>query len=289
MRELKEITLIEEAELQVTTLHQRADLRTLERRDPGESIEVTQLANRLVRDHAPIPHEDQALKAKLLAQLIDLRHQRARIGGVALVDRDGHRTARPRGEQSIVHLRRIALAVAAVTDLRQRTAIAFEVARTQVIERQGTFREVPSRELLLDRLLALEQPVHRRIQIGLVPIGDAILFRQRRRMPPARGGELGVRRQDPRRDHRTDSHRAQALAARQSATQSRAVAWLHAPPAPPRESASAWSAKAPRPGARLCPASTARIASICSSDRAERLAIVRLRTFLPSRYDSRSR
>ena len=31
------------------------------------------------------------------------------------------------------------------------------------------------------------------------------------------------------------------------------------------------------------------MASICSSERAERLAIVRLRTFLPSRYDSRSR
>src|ERR1019366_2673338 len=31
------------------------------------------------------------------------------------------------------------------------------------------------------------------------------------------------------------------------------------------------------------------MASICSSDSAERLASVRLRTFLPSRYDSRSR
>src|SRR6266404_8254912 len=43
-------------------------------------------------------------------------------------------------------------------------------------------------------------------------------------------------------------------------------------------------------GAHSCsPRSTQRIAAICSSDSADRLAKVRLRTRLPSRNDSRSR
>ena len=37
MRELKEIALIEQAELQRTALHQGADLRALQRRDPGRA------------------------------------------------------------------------------------------------------------------------------------------------------------------------------------------------------------------------------------------------------------
>ena len=40
-----------------------------------------------------------------------------------------------------------------------RTAISFEVAGAQVVQREPTLAEVPSSELLLDKLLALKQPV----------------------------------------------------------------------------------------------------------------------------------
>ena len=94
MRELKEVALIEQTQLQFTALHQGADLRALQCRDPGEPVEGTQLVDRFVRDHAAIPNQNQALEAKLLAQLLDLRHQCARVGRIALVHRDRHRTTR---------------------------------------------------------------------------------------------------------------------------------------------------------------------------------------------------
>ena len=49
------------------------------------------------------------------------------------------------------------------------------------------------------------------------------------------------------------------------------------------------TSKSSSTGRTATPASTARIPSICSSESAERLASVRLRTFFPTRYDSRSR
>ena len=48
-----------------------------------------------------------------------------------------------------------------------------------------------------------EEPIHRAIQIVLVGVADGELLRERRGMPPARGGELGVWRQHARGHHRT--------------------------------------------------------------------------------------
>src|SRR6266404_3802906 len=204
MRELKQITLIEKPKLQLTALHQGADLRTLQRRDPRQPVERTQLMDRFMRDHAAIPDQHQALEAKLFAQLRNLRHQRAHVRRIALVHRDGHRAAGTRRQQAVVHLRRIALAIAAVADLRQRTAIAFEVTRTQVVQRERTLGQVSSSELFLDKFLALEQPVHRCVQVRLIRLHHAVLFGERRRVPPARGRQFGMRCQDPRRHHRTN-------------------------------------------------------------------------------------
>ena len=224
MRELKEIALIEQIQLQLTALHQGADLRALQRRDPREPVEGTQLSDRLMRDHPAIPDQHQALEAELLAQLRHLRHQRARIRRVALVDRDRHRAAGSCRQQAVVHLRRIALAVAAVADLGQRTAIAFKVTRTQVVEGERTLGQVSGSELLLDKFLTLVQPVHRRIKVRLIRLPHAELLGERRRVPPARGGKLGMRRQDPRRHHRT--HRI-ALRARPGGDQGLKAEPLH--------------------------------------------------------------
>src|ERR1035441_1702079 len=112
-------------------------------------------------DHPPISYQYQALEAKVLAQLLDLIRQCARIGCVALVYRDGHRATGAIGQQSVVHLQAIALAIAAVADLGQRAKTPFEVTQTQVIKRHPSSAEVASRKLLLNGRLALEQPVHR--------------------------------------------------------------------------------------------------------------------------------
>ena len=79
------------------------------------------------------------LKTKVLAQLHDLRHQRLGIGGIALVDRDGHRATGARGQQAVVDLQLVLLAVAVMTDLTQRAVRAFEVAGGQVIEGERAF------------------------------------------------------------------------------------------------------------------------------------------------------
>jgi hypothetical protein len=127
MGKLEQIALIEEAQLQRAALHEGADLRALERGDPGESVERAQLIDRFVRDHPPIPDEHHTLKPKVLAQLTR-RQERIHVRRVALVHRDRHRTTGPSLQQAVVDLRGVALAIAAVADLRQRTAGAFEVA-----------------------------------------------------------------------------------------------------------------------------------------------------------------
>ena len=72
MGEFEQIALIEETQLQGTALGQRADLRTLQCRDPGQSLQRAQAVDRLVGDHPPISYQYQALEAKVLAQLLDL-------------------------------------------------------------------------------------------------------------------------------------------------------------------------------------------------------------------------
>ena len=57
------------------------------------------------------------------------------------------------------------------------------------------------RELLLDRLLPREQPIHRRVQIVLAGFLHAEVLGQRGGVPPARGGQLWMRGDDARRHH----------------------------------------------------------------------------------------
>jgi hypothetical protein len=57
-------------------------------------------------------------------------------------------------------------------------------------------------KLLLDRALAREQPVHRRVQIVLARVDHGEVLGQRRGVPPARGGQLRMRRHDARSHHR---------------------------------------------------------------------------------------
>lgn len=69
MGELEQIALIKQTLLQRPALKQRSDLAALECGDPAESFQLPQLPDRPVRDHAPIPDEQQPLEPEALAQL----------------------------------------------------------------------------------------------------------------------------------------------------------------------------------------------------------------------------
>src|ERR1019366_5900073 len=125
--------------------------------------------------------------------------------------------------ESIVDLQLVLLAVAAVADAPQRTVRALEVARGEVIEGEAAFAQMARGELALDHGLALEQPVHPRMQIiliwpasitssgssncrrSLIGTAHAELLGERAGVPPAGGGELGVRSEHTRRDQCADA------------------------------------------------------------------------------------
>lgn len=133
--------------------------------------------------------------------------------------------SRAHREQAVVDLQRALPAVAAVAELGQRTAAAFEVARRQVIERQGACVQLARGEPLLGRALARKQPVHRCVQVILVGVGDTEVLGQCRGLPPARGRELGVRGDVAMRSSRAPG-RARARAWRRSSPPSSGAAWL---------------------------------------------------------------
>jgi hypothetical protein len=199
---LDQIVLIEQVQLQLPLLNERADRRALERGDPADTLGLAHLVDGLIGDHAAIADHHHLLDAEVRAQAPHLGHERLAVGGVARVHRYRHWAATRIGEQAVVDLQLTLLAVAIVAALGERTARALEVARRQVVEHQAALAQMARGQLLLDRVLAREQPVHRRVQVVLVGIGDAEVFGQRRGVPPARGRKLGVRRHDARGHHR---------------------------------------------------------------------------------------
>ena len=68
----------------------------------------------------------------------------------------------------------------AIPQRRQLAAPPLEIGGGHVVEHQLTVLEVPAGEAILDPLLAIQQPVHRRVQIVLVSVGDPKLIGQRR-------------------------------------------------------------------------------------------------------------
>ena len=202
MRKLEEVLLVEQPELKLATFHQRSNLAGLECRDPGDVLALPELVDRLLGNHPAVPDQDQGLDAEVLLELVDLRHEGLGIVGVAVIDRHPHRAAAPIGEQPVVNLQLALFAVAIVPELGQRAGDSLEVARAQVVEHQTPLAEMTRGELLFDCPLALQQPVHRRVEVVLVGIGNVELFGQRRGVPPAGGGELGVWGDDTSGHHR---------------------------------------------------------------------------------------
>ena len=112
------------------------DLPFRPRTHPAEAL-ATQLLDGGRADHAAIADQHDVAQAELLAQLVGLRQEGGGIGGVAVEHRDRHRAAAAIAQQAPVDLQLALLAVATVAARRQRAAVALEVARRQIVERQA--------------------------------------------------------------------------------------------------------------------------------------------------------
>src|SRR5439155_1767189 len=83
-----------------------------------------------------VAHHHHALQLETLLQLVDLRRQRQRIGGIAFEHLDRDRAAVGRAHQTDDNLRPVTTVVAAVAMLRQFAAASFEIGGGDVVEQQ---------------------------------------------------------------------------------------------------------------------------------------------------------
>ena len=102
---------------------------------------------------------------KALFQLVDLRRQRERIGGIAFEHLDRYRAAVGRAHQADDNLRPITTVIAAVAMLRQFAAASFEIGGGDVVEQQRAILQVAAGQLGFDERLLAAQPVERAIDL----------------------------------------------------------------------------------------------------------------------------
>ncbi len=155
-----------------------------------------------VGDHRPVADEDHPFDPEPLADGVDHAGHGARVGGVARVHLHRYRPSFWRAHKPPVDLQLSRLAIAAVTERRQRAAAALHIARGEVVEHEGALLEMPARERVLDPLLALCQPVHHRQQLGLFDLAERQLVGQRGLRKAA-----GHRQLRGGRDHQLTDHR----------------------------------------------------------------------------------
>src|ERR1039457_3799869 len=118
--------------------------------------------------HTAVSDQDQLLQLETLPQFVDLRRYRFGIPRVTRKNLHGHRAALGIGQQSEDNLRVPVTLVTRMSKPRQPAAMAFEVSGTDVIQNQGTFREVAFGQGVLDTLLTRQQPIHGVIELGLI-------------------------------------------------------------------------------------------------------------------------
>ena len=202
MGELKQIALVKQLRLQGLVFDEGADRATLECGNPVDAVLGLDLVNGLLRDHASIPNDHEAVDAEAVLQAMDLGHEGLRIGGITLVNRHGHRAATMIRQEPVIDLEQALLAVPVITELSQRTGRALEVTGGEVVESQTAFLQMPCRQFFLDLVLALQQPVHGLIEIIFIRIRHAEGFGERCRVPPASGCEFCMGGQNARCHHR---------------------------------------------------------------------------------------
>ena len=108
------------------------------------------------------------------------------------------------GEHAVDDDRLAFLAVAAVAELRQWAVASFVVAAGDVVEHGVAGGEMPLRELVLDALLAGQQPVERSVEIVFVGVFDPELLGQGGMLPQPGGGQFRTGVQQALDDHGHD-------------------------------------------------------------------------------------
>ena len=201
MQDLEQVDVVEAPRLQPPRADQLLDRGALQRGDPVDAAELAQLVDPRLGDHAAVADDGQALETELRAQALDLRQQGLGIGDVAFHHRDRHRPAADIAQQAEVDLQLALLPVPAVAAVRQRAVRALEPGRADVVQHQAAGDKMPAGQPRLDPILPGQKPIHRRVEFVDMRAFDVEFRLQGGVLPPARGGELGVRTDDPCRDH----------------------------------------------------------------------------------------
>jgi hypothetical protein len=151
--------------------------------------------------HATIADQYHVRQAEPLRERLHLVGDGLGIPGVAGIDPHGDGPTVGVGERAVDDDREPGLAVAIVPEAGQRAGLALVVTAGDVVEHQRPVSQVSLGQLLLDRRLALQQPVHRVVELILVGIGDVQLLGQSGVMPVSGVGQFGAGKHQSFDDH----------------------------------------------------------------------------------------
>ena len=161
-RDGRHVALVEQRHLQGSGFRELPDGRRAgESGHPVEPHRGDLAIDARLRDHPAVADQDHVIEREALLDLVDLHGERARIGGVALECLNRHRASVGCAQQAVDDLQLALLAVAVVAELGQLAAAHLHIARRHVVEHQRAGAQMLASERLLDRLLALAQPVER--------------------------------------------------------------------------------------------------------------------------------
>ena len=168
MRDLSQVHLIGQGELERAVADQRLDLRGAQRCDPVQARGPDILAQPRGGQHAPVPDQHHLREAEPVLELAHLSGGGLGVPGVALEHLDGDRDTLLGGQQPADDLQPSADPVFGVADGAQRAGPPLERRGGHVVKQQGAAGQVPGRERVLDAALPGGQPVHRRVQVSLI-------------------------------------------------------------------------------------------------------------------------
>jgi hypothetical protein len=204
----RHVTRIEQRHLQGPAFGERPDGRRAQRRDPIETGRRDLGVEARLRDHPAVADQHHMRESEARLDLCDLRGERARVGGIALEYFDRHRAAIRGAQQAVDDLQLALLAVAVIAEPGKLAVAPLQVARRHVVEHQRAVAQMLAGERLLDRRLALAEPIDGSIEFILIdrskPENVAEAGCRGGRIEHAGGGELGGRRNQAGHDHGDD-------------------------------------------------------------------------------------
>nr|WP_163745572.1 hypothetical protein [Mycobacterium lacus] len=177
MDDLGQVLGVEQGHLQWPVVTgEFGDRRCPQRGDPpeigwgvGVVVEFAQHADARGGDHAAITHQHQVGEAEGGGQFGDDLGERDRVGGIPAHHPHRHRPSAGVGEHPVLDLRAALLAVAGIPVRGQLTTPPGH-PRTGQVKQRHPMRvclraQVFGGQFALDRILAVRQPVHRRVDL----------------------------------------------------------------------------------------------------------------------------